>query len=170
MTAAEVTAPLVLVKNQAGEIGYHYRGSVIPWLAPEDLSRLEADGMVRALDVTLAPEPAAVATGDGTQYVPRPAKAHAKELWVDYAVSKGWDRAHAESMRKNDLVAALTDGDEDDEDEVPAVDEAAPAATEVPVPAKAGLLEDWQAYARSKGLPDEDIDGKSKQELIELLT
>lgn len=172
MTAAEVLAPLVCVKNRVGEIGYHYCGSVIPWLSGEDLARLETIGMVRAVD---APAPAAdVDLGaEAPVPVPRPAKAHAKDLWVDYAVSKGWDRKVADATNKTDLVAALTADDDDDAPEAPTTDVVPvdePDTDEAPRPAKAGLLEDWQAYARSKGVPDAEIEGKEKQELIELLT
>lgn len=123
-------------------------------------------------------EPAAVAA-----VVPRPAKAHAKELWVEYAVSKGWDRAVAEDTNKKDLVAALTeDGDEDPDTEATVVEatavndvteakaDADQDPVEMAVPKKAALLEEWQEYARHKGLSDKDIEGLERQELIQLLT
>lgn len=177
MTAVQVVAPLVLVKDQSGLIGYHYRGQIIPWLSATDRTRLEADGMVvpvAAHQVLVEDQEVAalgtVQTEEVAPVVARPAKNHAKELWVDYAVSKGWDRATAEDAKKADLIAALTDGQDDDptdgEDDV----DDDPETPELVAPPKAGLLEDWQKYARAKGLSDDDIAGLDKQGLIELLT
>lgn len=174
MSAVQVVAPLVLVKDQSGLIGYHYRGQVIPWLSAADLARLQADGMVVPVAAPLVllkhQEVVARPSVQAEEVVPvvaRPAKNHAKELWVDYAVSKGWDRTTAEDAKKADLIAALTDDDPTDgEDDVD--DE--PETPELVAPPKAGLLEDWQKYARAKGLSDDDIAGLDKQGLIELLT
>lgn len=39
----------------------------------------------------------------------RPPKAGAKGAWVEYAVSRGLDRAEAEALSKEDLIAAVGD-------------------------------------------------------------
>lgn len=169
-------------RNEAGKRRIAYFGDSVE-LTPDEYDRAEKAGV---FDVVLPVKDAdedSVLTADPTddapvpKTVPRPAKAHAKELWVEYAVSKGWDRDRAAAMKKNDLMAALTsDDDGDDQADEPVVPVDDPATDpsddpdEIEVPKKAGLLEDWQAYARAKGLPDEDIEGLDKQELIELLT
>lgn len=44
-------------------------------------------------------------------------------------------------------------------------EEETPTAPSMPQPSVNGSLVDWQAYAKHKGATDEDIDGKSRNEL-----
>jgi hypothetical protein len=48
-----------------------------------------------------------------TTPVPRPTKTARKADWVDYAMSRGYSRADAESLSRDDLARLLDD--EDDE-------------------------------------------------------
>ncbi|MFD7045832.1 hypothetical protein [Rhodococcus jostii] len=41
-----MTAPLILVKDQEGRLGYWYQGQTIPWIGDADRARLEADGLI----------------------------------------------------------------------------------------------------------------------------
>lgn len=179
MARNQIRVALWEYRNADGKRRLAYFGDSVD-LTPDEYARAEKAGV---FDIVIPEvEELVVETPiSETKDVPRPAKAHAKELWVEYAVSKGWDRAVAEANSKKELVAALTEDGDEDEPTVggtPGVDEAGSDDSEgddqdpdeVPMPKKAGLLEDWQAYARAKGLTDDEIDGLDKQELIELLT
>ncbi|WP_052069856.1 hypothetical protein [Rhodococcoides fascians] len=117
--------------------------------------------------------------------VERPAKSHSKAKWEDYAVHLGWDRAAAEALTKPDLIAAIDENEDEDDDVVvpatvpdTAVDGggdaatgvAADAADTVEVPLKSATEEEWVAYAKKRGLSDSDVDGLNRQALIDLLT
>jgi len=128
MATYEVTGPLALVKDQAGKVGYHYQGAIVPEGTPaEELNRPSARGLIGKVDQpipvpthvpprTEAPEiePAA---GDGSDdgqppasepAAPvRPMQVATKAAWVDYAVARGLDRAEAEGMTKQQLMDAL---------------------------------------------------------------
>ncbi|WP_063039717.1 hypothetical protein [Nocardia pseudovaccinii] len=121
-----VIAPLVIAHDQVGQAHHKYAGEVIPWLSQEQTEHLLDMGMVEELAAPAAapapaPAPAPVATGDpgGTQQAPpeavttgaasRPLQAAPKEVWVEYAVSRGVDRAAAEAMTKADLQALGAD-------------------------------------------------------------
>ncbi|MFD7046332.1 hypothetical protein, partial [Rhodococcus jostii] len=41
-----VLAPLILVTDQQGRLGYWYQGQDIPWIGDADRARLEADGLI----------------------------------------------------------------------------------------------------------------------------
>ncbi|MFC9769539.1 hypothetical protein [Rhodococcus jostii] len=43
---ARVLAPLILVTDQQGRLGYWYQGQDIPWIGDADRARLEADGLI----------------------------------------------------------------------------------------------------------------------------
>lgn len=180
MPRNQIRVALWEYRNADGKRRLAYFGDSVD-LTPDEYERAEKAGVFDIV-VPAATEPTAPpAAATETKVVARPAKAHAKELWVEYAVSKGWDRAVAEDTNKKDLVAALTEDDDEDEPNVEDTPDVDPSDSddsegddqdpdEMPVPKKAGLLEDWQKYARSKGLTEDEIDGLDKQELIELLT
>lgn len=109
--AYHVVAPLVVAADRNGKLGYHYQGATIPWLSKADAERFVANSMV-VNEADLADEEAddeEVHSGpspsdDGPQ---RPPNAATKELWVEFAVSKGADRASAEQANKADLIKAF---------------------------------------------------------------
>ncbi len=111
-----VTAPLVIAADRDGHNHHVYRGGQIGWLSDAQAEHFLSEGLVekvRGGDAVLvdggpigalpadAPDPAAVVDN------PPPAKAAPKADWVDYAVSRGWDRDEAEATSKADLVEAL---------------------------------------------------------------
>lgn len=91
------TAPLVLVKNQSGQVDYAYQGDVIPWLSGEQKKRFLDEGFVKELGEG-AGDPGADPS-DGP-----PAKVAAKAEWVAFAVSQGANEAEAEALTKQELV------------------------------------------------------------------
>lgn len=107
--SARVLAPLVLVKDQGGCVGYWYAGQEIPWLSDEDRARLEADGLVTANAPAEVQAPAVEPAQAVTVGRPRPPQTAPKAAWVDYASSKGIAKAEAEDLTKQELIALLSD-------------------------------------------------------------
>lgn len=70
----------------------------------EGLGLLAAPGSDEAEHAEAAAEGETVAEGEGLE-VETPPRAANKAAWVDFAVSQGADRAEAEAMPKDDLVA-----------------------------------------------------------------
>jgi len=112
-------APLSLVRTVDSGMEYVYAGKPVPRSAdPADVRRLLDEGfLVEVASVEAAAEveveqpddPGLVNaeqpdTGDGDEAAPRPPRAAAKEVWVDYAVAQGVDRAAAEALTKQELV------------------------------------------------------------------
>lgn len=117
MTALRVIAPLVLVRDERGRIHHCYENTVVDVLDADHAAYLLEQGMVVHADGTRtnpvvsqpeAPEVAEVNDGDPVVDRPRPPHVAAKERWIDYAVSQGFDAAEAESMTKAQLIAALS--------------------------------------------------------------
>lgn len=117
--SARVIAPLVVATNQDGKLLYHYHGAVIPWLSEEERARFVADGLVEDLGdigtpggeafIPLDPSTDAGTSGDGGgSELARPENTALKEVWVEYAVSTGFNREEANAMNKGDLIAALS--------------------------------------------------------------
>lgn len=91
-----------------------YKGAPLPGDVPQEsidhhlstgqialVEEVTDDPVAQGADVPPSgsfPNPSAVQTGE-------PKKSASKAEWVDYAVSKGADRADAESATKDDLVA-----------------------------------------------------------------
>lgn len=96
-----------------------FRGDVLTDLEAEDVPRLLAAGAIR--EVTDEPEPEAAdepipessspaesqPAPEPERRIEQPRRTAPKDQWVEYAVSKGLDRADAEAMNKDDLIAAL---------------------------------------------------------------
>jgi hypothetical protein len=82
-----------------------------------DVTRLLAAGAIRPAEdaptvTETPPADQSDASADPTDISagpkgPIPPKTGVKELWVDYAVSNGWDRDEAESKTRAELIAAL---------------------------------------------------------------
>ena len=85
-----VIEPLVVVTDLDGQVKYHYQGARFDDC--RDADRLLADGFI--------------AQGDSVP-LERPPVTAAKHLWVDYAVTVGFDRDEAESLTKQGLIEAL---------------------------------------------------------------
>lgn len=64
------------------------------------------------------------------------------------------DPDQLEQLIESDMVKEFTAEAEDDGDQVDGP------------PAKSASKGDWEAYARSQGATDEDLDGKTKDELV----
>ena len=96
-----VTAPLVVPKDQAGRNHHHYRGSVIPWLSPEQREHFLSMGLVEEIDSKEAAE------RTGVEEPKQPSKTAPVSAWVDYGVHKGHDRDELEALSKQDLVELL---------------------------------------------------------------
>jgi hypothetical protein len=88
-----VTAPCVIAKDQGGHSHHFYEGAGIPWLSDVQAKHLLDENMVAVVDGASEP------TDDGP-----PPKAAPKDAWVDFAVSKGGDRAEADALTKQELI------------------------------------------------------------------
>ena len=94
-----------------------FRGDVLTDLEESDVPRLLAAGAIR--EVTDEPETEAEDEStpeppiptepapEGGRRVEQPKRTALKDEWVEFAVAKGLDRADAEAMNKDDLIAAL---------------------------------------------------------------
>lgn len=102
---ARVVAPLVLVKDQEGRLGYWYQGQEIPWLSDGDHARLAADGLVTP---TATPTPVVEPVQVVAAGRPRPPQTAPKAAWVDYAETKGIKKSEAEDLTKQELIALLS--------------------------------------------------------------
>jgi hypothetical protein len=131
----QVTGALAVV-TIAGQRRYLYEGAVLP----EDIEQEEIDRLVDARlvsevddsgnvvregdepgDSTDQPEPSPAlanpadvlsqpAEVTGEPVPERPSLVASKEVWVDYAVTRGMSRARAESMSKRELIDAYPAG------------------------------------------------------------
>lgn len=93
-----VTAACVVAKDRDGRLHHHYEGDVISWLSDEQAAHFLDNGLVESTSKGVGgsdPEPE---ESDGP-----PAKTAPKADWVDYAESKGYDRAEVEEMTKADI-------------------------------------------------------------------
>lgn len=112
MTAAEVTAPVIVVPGADDKLHYHYSGAIVD-LNADDYERLIADGMVKAYEAETTAAPAdADGDGDGGNggsgdSPERPKQTAPKDAWVDYAVTRGIDKAEAEALTKPELISRL---------------------------------------------------------------
>ncbi|MGH3693241.1 MAG: hypothetical protein ACRDRX_04445 [Pseudonocardiaceae bacterium] len=112
MAAYEVTGPAAVVTDQAGKVHYYYTGALLPAdLSVDQVRRLTARGLIsKVADPT--PTDADLhavldASGSSGGEVERPAQVASKAVWVDYAVSRGLDRAVVEAMRsKQEIIDA----------------------------------------------------------------
>lgn len=112
-----VTGPLALVTDPAGKVRYLYTGARIPRDIPaEQVQHLIGRGLVTEMDKP-APGPSEVLAGAGASpsaagevgapgLLERPSQVAVKGLWVDYAVSRGADRASVEAMTKQEIIDA----------------------------------------------------------------
>ena len=98
-----VIAPLVLARDKGDQVHHVYQGGIIEWLSDEQAKHLLEAKMVEEIGGTPADDADPAAAVDN----PPPAKAAPKADWVDYAVSRGWDRDEAEATSKADLIEAL---------------------------------------------------------------
>jgi hypothetical protein len=90
-----VTAPLVIVKDDAGHDLYLYENAPVPANADAgDVKRLKAEGMLGDAEQTA---PGGEADGP-------PAKSAPKSDWVDYAVAQGADPDEADGSTKDQLI------------------------------------------------------------------
>jgi hypothetical protein len=112
-----VIAPLVLVRDEQGRIHHCYEHAVIDAIDADHATYLLEQDMVVAVDGTRQTpvtadrgEPDQVEVGGGDPAVdhPRPPHVAAKERWIDYAVSQGFDASEAAEMTKAQLIAALS--------------------------------------------------------------
>jgi hypothetical protein len=117
MPSLRVIAPLVLVRGEQGRIHHCYENAVIDVIDADHATYLLEQGMVVAVDGTRQTpvtadrgEPDQVEVGGGDPAVdhPRPPHVAAKERWIDYAVSQGFDASEAAEMTKAQLIAALS--------------------------------------------------------------
>lgn len=107
MSAAgyQVTAPLVIAKDQTGKLHHAYRGTWLPWLDEAQRAHFLRHGLVEELD---SPEAAAeIAPLDAL--MEKPKKVAPKEEWVRFGVSKGNSQAELEALSKDELVDLLGD-------------------------------------------------------------
>lgn len=104
--AYKVTAPLVLAHDASGNVRYHYskplQDTVIPWLRDDEAEKLLRLGMVEEVGDKASVESEAA-------FGVKPKKTGTKEVWVDYAVSQGADRAEAEASTREELVELYGD-------------------------------------------------------------
>lgn len=117
MPSLRVIAPLVLARDERGRIHHWYENTVVDVADASHAAYLLEQGMVVHADGTRpipvvshpeSPEVAEVNGGDPVVDRPRPPHVAAKERWIDYAVSQGFDGAEASAMTKAQLIAALS--------------------------------------------------------------
>jgi hypothetical protein len=100
-----VTGPVVVLPEATtGLTKYYYEGAILPdGLDKDRVQGVIDDGLVAEVD-----DPAAPIEGDEESGVPpvvaKPKQGDDKSAWVDYAVSKGAERADAEAMTKAELI------------------------------------------------------------------
>jgi hypothetical protein len=105
--AYQVTAPLVVAKDQGGHNRHYYYGSVLHYLNEIQKAHFLRKGLVREI-----PDfPPAAATGWPVEVAKphggKPPKAGTHEAWVEYAVSQGLSESEAKGKTKQELIDAL---------------------------------------------------------------
>ncbi|MGQ9348943.1 hypothetical protein [Mycolicibacterium gilvum] len=95
-----VTAACVIAKDQEGKLAHRYEGDVISWLSDEQAAHFLENGLVESTSKGVGGADPESEESDG--HGP-PAKTAPKADWVDYAESKGYDRAEVEEMTKADI-------------------------------------------------------------------
>ncbi len=101
-----VTAPLVIATDRDGHNHHVYQGGQIEWLSDAQAKHFLDEGLVEVRGGNEFIVDGGPVVDDDAN--PPPAKAAPKAAWVDFAVSKGWDRNEAEATGKADLIEALT--------------------------------------------------------------
>lgn len=93
-----MTTPLVIVKDAAGAMQYHYQGAVLPdYVSSDDLKRLSAEGLIAESAV---PADAPVVPADQ-----RPAGNASLEAWSDYAVTQGATVEELDGLSRDEIRA-----------------------------------------------------------------
>ncbi|MHA4848773.1 hypothetical protein L1080_004395 [Rhodococcus sp. MSC1_016] len=108
-------AALTIVRQKSnGSRVYVYAGQPVgDDVDAKEIERLEAEGFIEgvtvAAPVVVSTTDASGSDSDGAQSNPTAAPGpNAKKAdWVEYAVSKGYDRAEAEKATQADLIKAL---------------------------------------------------------------
>jgi hypothetical protein len=86
--SARVTAPLVVVRDNTGQMHHVYAGGLLPDNAdPEHVEQLVEDGMVE--NVKGAKTQGQASAGAGGAAVEEPGRNASREAWATYAKSKG---------------------------------------------------------------------------------
>jgi hypothetical protein len=101
----QVTCALVQPKDREGRIHAHYYGSVIGWLNDKERANYLRNNLVREVGGT--PEAAAPEPDEAPEPGKKPLKTASFEAWVQYAVSKGFDRDEATGKSTQELIDAL---------------------------------------------------------------
>lgn len=100
-----MTAPCVVARDQDGRLHHVYEGGVIQWLSDEQAKHFLDSGLVEGTDKGVGGSEPVDEPGEVDADDDAPAKSAAKSEWVDYAVSKGYDRDEVEAMTKTDIQA-----------------------------------------------------------------
>jgi hypothetical protein len=105
----QVTCALVQPKDKDGRIHAHYYGSVIGWLNDKERANYLRNNLVREVEAAEPkPEPTLEVASEATSEPgKKPLKTASFEAWVQYAVSKGFDREEAVGGTKQALIDAL---------------------------------------------------------------
>jgi hypothetical protein len=110
--AYKVVAPLVVVPDVEGVWHHAYQGAVLENLSREQVDHLLGLGFVAKVgsdDAVIVPgneflDADQIAVQTPELPVEPPAKVATKEIWVEFAVSRGADRAEAAALSKSDLI------------------------------------------------------------------
>src|SRR5580693_4937874 len=104
----QVTCALVQPKDKDGRIHAHYYGSVIGWLNDKERANYLRNNLVREIcNAVEADEPTPEVPEAAPDPGKKPLKTASFEAWVQYAVSKGFDRDEAAGKSKQELIDAL---------------------------------------------------------------
>ena len=119
MSSYYVKVPLVIARDTEGKDRYLYRGAIVPSdVPPAEVQRL-VDGEFLG---QVGGEPATT-----------PARSAVKADWVAFAVAQGMDKADAEKLKKEELLAKYGDaGDSVELAGVPSVDPVEEPAVDQP--------------------------------------
>lgn len=91
-----VTAPLVIVRDAAGAMQYHYQGAVLPdYVSSDDLKRLADEGLIIRTEV---PADAPVLPIDQ-----RPTKNASLEAWSEYAITQGATVEELDGLSRDEI-------------------------------------------------------------------
>jgi hypothetical protein len=106
-TTYAVTAPLLIIKDQAGKNHHTYFGGIVHYLNDEQKAHFLRLGLVKELHTIIDAEEFSQLEAPVAALAEKPKKVAAKEEWVKFGISKGNARGELESLTKEELVDLL---------------------------------------------------------------
>jgi hypothetical protein len=106
-TTYAVTAPLLIIKDQAGRNHHTYFGSIVHYLNAEQKAHFLRLGLVKEIHTIIEADEFSQLEAPVAAILEKPKKVSPKADWVNFGVAKGNDRAELESLTKEELVDLL---------------------------------------------------------------